>query len=171
MRHRNRVVNHIPTSSTTTYDVERKERKEAKQDLLRSKFFLFPLCTRQTYDTNGGGPSIPKSELESVSQSRDAAVSVFPRKLSANKENATFEFEPCENKKMPARSWGRSTVVLCVKVNLPHLFYPFPPFAADLVFEGFLRERKKEFDSRPCGHHRLLLLSLVVGIEGAAAAV
>ena len=71
MRHTNRVVNHIPTSSTTACDVERKERKEAKQDLLRSKFFLFPLCTKQTYDTNGGGPSIPKSELESVSKSRD----------------------------------------------------------------------------------------------------
>ena len=75
MRHTNRVVNHIPTSSTTARDVGRKERKEAKQDLLRSKFLLFPLCSKQTYDTNGGGPSIPKSELESVSKSRDAAAS------------------------------------------------------------------------------------------------
>ncbi len=165
MRHRNRVVNHIPTSSTTAYDVERKERKEAKQDLLRSKFFLFPLCTRQTYDTNGGGPSRSRSQNWNPCQSRATPPpQVFPRKLSANKESETFEFEPfCENKKCPLVRGEE--VVLCVKVNLPHLFYPFPPFAADLVIEGFLRERKKEFDSRPCGHHRLLL-SLVVWNRG-----
>ncbi len=101
MRHRNRVVNHIPTSSTTTYDVERKERKEAKQDLLRSKFSLFSLCTKQTYDTNGGRrPSRSRSQNWKPCQSRaKPPPQVFPRKLSANKESETFEFEPCENKK------------------------------------------------------------------------
>ena len=82
--------------------------------------------------------------------------------MQIRKTYETFDFEPCEIKKKPALSWGRSSPV---KVNLPHLFYPFPPFAADLVIEGFLRERKKEFDSRPCGHHRLLL-SLVVWNRG-----